>query len=79
MEQHPGGAGALAWLCGIDGTSAFQSQHGSEQRPASELADLAIGVLADASASSGGMTSTSTDSAAVTNGEGLGQQEGDDY
>ena len=46
MKQHPGGAASLAWLCGIDGTSAFNSQHGSEQRPASELASLAIGVYA---------------------------------
>jgi cytochrome b involved in lipid metabolism len=44
MQQHPGGAGSLAWLCGIDGTTAFKSQHGSEQRPASDLASLAIGV-----------------------------------
>ena len=46
MQKHPGGAGSLAWLCGIDGTSAFKSQHGSEQRPASELTSLAIGVYA---------------------------------
>ena len=46
MQQHPGGAGSLAWLCGIDGTTAFKSQHGSEQRPASDLASLAIGVYA---------------------------------
>jgi cytochrome b involved in lipid metabolism len=46
MQQHPGGAGSLAWLCGIDGTTAFKSQHASEQRPASELAGLAIGVYA---------------------------------
>ena len=46
MKQHPGGAASLAWLCGIDGTSAFNSQHGSEQSPASELASLAIGVYA---------------------------------
>jgi cytochrome b involved in lipid metabolism len=46
MQQHPGGAGALSRLCGIDGTTAFKSQHGSQQRPASELASLAIGVYA---------------------------------
>jgi len=46
MQQHPGGAGSLAFLCGIDGTTAFKSQHGSEQRPASELTSLAIGVYA---------------------------------
>lgn len=46
MQQHPGGAGALANLCGIDGTAAFKAQHGSQQRPVSELASLAIGVYA---------------------------------
>lgn len=46
IQQHPGGAGALANLCGIDGTAAFKSQHGAEQRPLSELASLAIGVYA---------------------------------
>jgi cytochrome b involved in lipid metabolism len=46
IQQHPGGAGALANLCGIDATSAYKSQHGGEQRPASELASLAIGVFA---------------------------------
>lgn len=46
MQQHPGGAGSLAWLCGIDGTSAYQSQHGSEPQPAIELDSLAIGVYA---------------------------------
>jgi cytochrome b involved in lipid metabolism len=46
IQKHPGGAGALANLCGIDGTAAFKSQHGSQQRPLSELASLAIGVYA---------------------------------
>ncbi len=46
MQPHPGGAGALSNLCGIDGTAAFKGQHGSEQRPASELAAFAIGVYA---------------------------------
>jgi cytochrome b involved in lipid metabolism len=46
MQQHPGGAGALSRLCGTDGTAAFKSQHGSQQRPVSELASLAIGAYA---------------------------------
>lgn len=46
IQQHPGGAGVLANLCGIDGTAAYKSQHSGEQRPASELASLAIGVYA---------------------------------
>ena len=46
IQQHPGGAGALVNLCGIDATAAYKSQHAAEQRPASELASLAIGVYA---------------------------------
>ncbi len=46
IQQHPGGAGALTNLCGIDATAAFKTQHGGQQRPASELAGLAIGVYA---------------------------------
>ena len=45
MQKHPGGAASLAWLCGIDGTTAFRSQHGSESQPLSTLATLAIGPL----------------------------------
>ncbi len=78
MQRHPGGAGSLEWLCGIDGTSAFKSQHGSEQRPASELASLAIGRLAGADASAGQNPSANTESPAVVEDEGLGQQDGDD-
>ncbi len=61
MQQHPGGAGSLAWLCGIDGTSAFKSQHESEQRPASELASLAIGVYAGGVATDASTTDPATE------------------
>jgi cytochrome b involved in lipid metabolism len=61
MQQHPGGAGSLAWLCGIDGTSAFKGQHGSEQRPATELASLAIGVYAGAVATDASATDPATE------------------
>ena len=65
MQQHPGGAGSLAWLCGIDGTSAFKSQHGSEQRPASDLASLAIGTYATAIAPSDSTAEPTTDPTAT--------------
>lgn len=45
MQQHPGGAASLAWLCGIDGTTAFHSQHGTESQPMAALTSLAIGSL----------------------------------
>lgn len=45
IQQHPGGAGALTNLCGIDATSAFESQHASQMAPASALAALKIGTI----------------------------------
>lgn len=46
VSRHPGGSAAIKSLCGIDGTAAFSGQHGGDQRPASELAGLKIGILA---------------------------------
>jgi len=67
IQQHPGGAGALENLCGIDGTAAYKSQHGGEQRPASELASLAIGVYAgDVAPSSPSAAPTTEPSATPT-------------
>lgn len=45
VNQHPGGAGAIKSLCGVDGSSAYNGQHGGASRPANELASLKIGVL----------------------------------
>ncbi len=45
IQRHPGGAAALSNLCGIDGSSAFRSQHGTQSQPLSALATLAIGPL----------------------------------
>jgi cytochrome b involved in lipid metabolism len=45
INQHPGGAGAIISLCGIDGSSAFNGQHGGQARPATELASFKIGTL----------------------------------
>jgi cytochrome b involved in lipid metabolism len=46
IKQHPGGAQAIISLCGIDGSVAFNGQHGGQARPASELASFKIGTLA---------------------------------
>lgn len=46
IAKHPGGAQAIIGLCGIDGSAAFDGQHGGERRPASELAGFKIGDLA---------------------------------
>lgn len=45
IGQHPGGAGAIKGMCGIDGSAAFNGQHGGQARPASELASFKIGIL----------------------------------
>lgn len=46
ISKHPGGAQAIIGLCGIDGSAAFDGQHGGERRPATELASFKIGDLA---------------------------------
>lgn len=46
ISRHPGGARAILSLCGKDGSSAFNDQHGGQRRPESELAGFKIGVLA---------------------------------
>ncbi len=45
INQHPGGPEAILSLCGTDGSSAFNTQHGGQRRPASELASFRIGPL----------------------------------
>lgn len=45
VNQHPGGSGAILSLCGIDGSAAFNDQHGGQRRPANELVGFQIGTL----------------------------------
>lgn len=45
INQHPGGAQNILRLCGTDGTSAFENQHGGRPRPEQELKGHEIGVL----------------------------------
>lgn len=46
IEQHPGGAGPIESMCGVDATEAFMSMHGSQQAPNDVLAGYEIGLLA---------------------------------
>lgn len=46
ISQHPGGERAILSICGIDGTQAFEAQHGSQGSPNAILATLKIGTLA---------------------------------
>ncbi|MFA6536721.1 MAG: cytochrome b5-like heme/steroid binding domain-containing protein [Candidatus Paceibacterota bacterium] len=45
IERHPGGSDAILSLCGVDGSSAFDNQHGGQSKPAEELVSFKIGVL----------------------------------
>lgn len=46
INGHPGGSAAIKSLCGVDGTAAFNAQHGGTGKPAQMLASFKIGVLA---------------------------------
>jgi cytochrome b involved in lipid metabolism len=47
INKHPGGAGALASLCGTDATASFEAQHGGQARPSSTLDAYYLGPLVD--------------------------------
>jgi cytochrome b involved in lipid metabolism len=47
IQQHPGGAGVITNLCGIDASSAFDAQHSNQMAPASALAALKIGRIGE--------------------------------
>lgn len=44
VNGHPGGRSAILSLCGKDGSSAFDNQHGGQRRPENELKSLYLGV-----------------------------------
>jgi len=45
ISKHPGGQQAIISLCGVDGTTAFDAQHGGQPRQENVLASFKIGVL----------------------------------
>ncbi|MFM1758533.1 MAG: hypothetical protein RL193_1110 [Actinomycetota bacterium] len=45
INSHPGGASAILSLCGADGTSAFNSQHENQSKPAVRLETYRLGPL----------------------------------
>lgn len=45
INLHPGGADNILSICGIDGSSAFSTQHAGQGEPASELSSFQIGTL----------------------------------
>lgn len=46
ISKHPGGEKAIASMCGKDASAAYDRQHNTQARPASELASFKIGTLA---------------------------------
>lgn len=45
ISRHPGGSAAITSMCGTDGTSSFDDQHGGQSRANAELGSFKIGVL----------------------------------
>jgi cytochrome b involved in lipid metabolism len=45
IKEHPGGAKAIASLCGIDGSVKFNGMHAGQPNPAAALASFKIGTL----------------------------------
>ncbi|OHA89710.1 MAG: hypothetical protein A2741_02035 [Candidatus Zambryskibacteria bacterium RIFCSPHIGHO2_01_FULL_43_27] len=46
IPNHPGGEQVILSLCGKDGSSDYNGQHGSQSKPAKFLAGFKIGTLA---------------------------------
>lgn len=46
VNQHPGGAGAITGMCGVDATTAFRNQHDNQGEPNQFLASFELGPLA---------------------------------
>jgi len=45
IGSHPGGSGAIASLCGTDGTSEFLAMHRGQNKPEARLAGYLLGPL----------------------------------
>ncbi len=45
VNKHPGGAGVVTGMCGIDGSSSFHGYHGTKASPAAALAGYKLGAL----------------------------------
>lgn len=45
INKHPGGAGAIKGMCGIDASDEFNEQHGGDGGPERILASYKIGTL----------------------------------
>ena len=50
INKHPGGAGVIQSICGIDGSAAFAGQHAGHHRAADFLTGYKLGALSGAAA-----------------------------
>lgn len=66
VTSHPGGVPNILRLCGVDGSQAFQSQHGNQGRPNSELSRLVIGSVGQVLNSTTTQSDSTTNSSATT-------------
>ena len=46
ISRHPGGAGVIEALCGIDASAGFTTQHGGQGEPNATLSSYKLGALA---------------------------------
>jgi cytochrome b involved in lipid metabolism len=47
IDSHPGGASRIVGLCGTDGTSQFQGQHGGSSSAQGTLERYLLGAVGD--------------------------------
>lgn len=45
IPNHPGGEARILSMCGVDGSSGYNRQHGGKSKPATILAGFKVGVL----------------------------------
>jgi cytochrome b involved in lipid metabolism len=47
IAKHPGGSGAIARMCGIDGSAGFNRKHGGQEKPEAVLEGFFVGKLTE--------------------------------
>jgi len=72
ISSHPGGASRILGLCGIDGTSQFQGQHGGSASVESTLEMYRLGSISDPAPQGPPVISWLKSSGAAKSRSGLG-------
>ena len=66
IPQHPGGAGVVEAMCGTDGTSSYEGQHGGQGTPQRVLDGFLVGAVGAPDPTAGTASGTSASTAAST-------------